>query len=425
MWAMVCVEHTGVLGSDVVRSGAMRSGAMRSGAVRSDTVRSGVVRSSAVRSGAVRSDAVRSDAVRSDTVRSDTVRSDTVRSDTVKQWVDYMMMVFVPLWYWVIPYLCTCTHSATQDDQVVMTSGVAQQYMYTHYLSLVVFIPLLRVERQVSFSTIGKVLLSGIGCGLIHHTPLLYWGMSTSEGGNEYDSIIVLLVSVVVEWPSIMCGVVYCTHWCCASNPRLTCIASKREQSRGKFRRGIIFSLFCVFLAMFLPKEFWSSLDINKLKLDDQFYKLLPYMSGQTFQEIRTGVIWTMTCSEYAPWVRSLHEECFESEDVLRVVATTAKGGSILGTKLGVVMGQACGKCVGAGHSDSDAWPGPVESNPDYDSDILLAVENMLEWPAYAKTANKSVQCVVITRHPLARLRSLYLYARNGIICIYCHFSCD
>ena len=315
--------------------------------------------------------------------------------------IDNIMIVFVPLWLWLTPWL---SRNISQDDRVLLATRPSEKYKY--YFFFVLFIPLLHLERRISIQNIGKVLLSGVGCGFVHHAPLFFWGM------RGYTSFLVLGVTLLTEWPSIMCGLIYFTHRWSVEDHRAP--PTKREKARGKSRRGVILALLCLFVAIFVPKEFWESIDLKNLEIDKQFYKLLPYMSAQTFQQIGTALVWTMTCSKVSPLFTLKDADCFESPEYVHVIATTAKGGSILGAKLALTIGKACGRCVGAGQRDSDAWPGPVESNPDYPSDILLAIANMRHWPLYVAASERPMKCVVVTRHPLSRLRSLYLYARNG-----------
>lgn len=320
-----------------------------------------------------------------------------------KKVLDYMAIASVPLWFWFTPLANKLYFN--HDARVVLVT--CQSENYTYCVFFVLFIPLLRLERQISFKTIGKIVLAGVGCGLMHDASLHYWGMR-----GPPSSLLALAVSVLTEWPAVLLCISYLAHRRWESVPRPA--ASKREQARGRRRRGIILALACIFVAVCTPKKFWQSLDVNNLHLDRKFFKLLPLMSAQTFQQIGVGLVWTMTCSRVAPQFRTMGEDCFDSPPSLRVVATSAKGGSVLAAQLAVALGRGCGQCVGAGLRASEAWPGPDESSPDYPSDVLLATANMREWPAYAKVAGKPVRCVVVTRHPLARLRSLYLMARNG-----------
>ena len=360
--------------------------------------------------------------------------------------LDHLMLVCVPLWGCLTPWL---SQNCSVDDRVIMTTRVSDKYKY--YVIFVIFIPLLRVERQIAFRNIGKILLAGVVCGCVRHVPLLFWGMHTRDSHTESSSTstatssstLVLVVTLLTEWPSLLCGVVYLLHRCTVSAPRPSGL-TKREQAKGRSRRGVILTLLCLFAAICIPKDFWEALHPKHLEVHKLFYNLLPYMSAQSFQQIESTLLQTLTCHDLiAPRIRTLDVTCFDPsldeednmDEVLRVLAASAQGGSELATQLALVVGRACGQCVGVGQRLFDSWPPPEESPPAYRSDLLLAMPYMPEWPAYAAAASggvgegegvgeggepraraRPVQCVVITRHPLARLRSLYLHARNGMI---------
>jgi hypothetical protein len=98
-------------------------------------------------------------------------------------------------------------------------------------------------------------------------------------------------------------------------------------------------------------------------------------------------------------------------------------------------VGTACGLCVASGERSAPGIPGPIEDLPVYPGQLLHAIVNMQTWPQYVEqqgynvssllsTASSirdeteqrkgKVRCVVLTRDPLSRLRSLYTYARSG-----------
>lgn len=91
--------------------------------------------------------------------------------------------------------------------------------------------------------------------------------------------------------------------------------------------------------------------------------------------------------------------------------------------------------CVASGERSAPGIPGPVEDLPVYEGGLLHAIINMRTWPQYVERMGYSmntllpstidtvadqevesgvVRCVTTLRDPLARLRSLYTYARSG-----------
>lgn len=99
-------------------------------------------------------------------------------------------------------------------------------------------------------------------------------------------------------------------------------------------------------------------------------------------------------------------------------------------------VGAACGLCVASPERSHAGIPGPVEILPSYNGQLLFAIINMVNWPEYAVSqgyrnpladakdavaddndsgnAIGNIRCVTTLRDPLARLKSLYLYARSG-----------
>jgi hypothetical protein len=98
-------------------------------------------------------------------------------------------------------------------------------------------------------------------------------------------------------------------------------------------------------------------------------------------------------------------------------VATPAKSGALLSAKLLLDIGAACrDSCVASGERSHAGIPGPVETPPSYDGDIVHAIINMRGWPSYAaQRGDGSYKCVSIVREPLARLKSLYLLRHTSI----------
>lgn len=95
-------------------------------------------------------------------------------------------------------------------------------------------------------------------------------------------------------------------------------------------------------------------------------------------------------------------------------MAATAKGGTVLVARTAVDIGWMCGLCVGLGHRPDSQWPPAIEYLPDYRSDVLQAYANMQNWPEYANQHGGKVRCVVVTRDPWKRFKSLYLYSYQG-----------
>lgn len=158
--------------------------------------------------------------------------------------------------------------------------------------------------------------------------------------------------------------------------------------------------------------------------LDEKLFTLLPYIPSEWFQEVGLTFTWLGTCVGL-PWLRRLglveKLECFEpgeEEGALTVSVATNKGGAVLLARLTINMGALCNACVATGSRENGWWPPPRETLPSYDyARMVLAIANVHAWPEYLerpRNKNKKVRCVVLTREPFSRIKSLYQYAYDG-----------
>lgn len=153
---------------------------------------------------------------------------------------------------------------------------------------------------------------------------------------------------------------------------------------------------------------------------------LLPYVPGELMLNAgslaMTGFCFVNRFQKrIAP---STFEECDDPEEEktgnhpLRVVVAVNKGGSVLGARLSGDLAQACGQCMALGTSTETRWP-PIPDHFPFmhhsDADIMTAIPMGAEWESYS-TQNKTrtVRCVVLTRNPHARFKSLFQYAYEG-----------
>jgi hypothetical protein len=159
--------------------------------------------------------------------------------------------------------------------------------------------------------------------------------------------------------------------------------------------------------------------------LDTAILQLIPLVPSHWFQN--AGSLLAVPLFNAAmPALRQLGLvapalQCRASGDLddVWVVVATNKGGSILGARITGEIAVACGLSATIGQRPSDAWPPPVDLLPTTPASIVLAIANVPDWPAYAaslarQAAAGHVRCVVITRDPFGKFRSLYTYAYEG-----------
>ena len=241
-------------------------------------------------------------------------------------------------------------------------------------------------------------LVAGVGCGLVHHAALFAHGM------RGYTDAASLALTLGTEWPALIA---------CEAAIRHAFSRAPRAAVR-LARMGIYGAL----AAALLPH-------VDKGRVAEV---LVPNVPGIYMQSIGTLAFRATTCLPAAlptalpPWLArealglappSL--ECREEgDDSVLVLAAPAKSGALLSAQLLLDIGARCGLCVASGERDAPGIPGPVEALPTYEGDILHAIIFMRGWPEYARARGRASRCVAIVRDPLARLRSLYLYARAG-----------
>lgn len=152
------------------------------------------------------------------------------------------------------------------------------------------------------------------------------------------------------------------------------------------------------------------------LNLDDELMTWLPYIPSEYFQAFGAMFVYYGTCVG-VPTLRKLgiveNYSCFHKDDdenTFRVFIATNKGGAVLSARMTVNIGAICGKCVGATQRENGFWPPPQETLPNYKSDLLLGQANVQNWMEYVP-AGKKISCIVMTRDPLDRFKSLYQYS--------------
>ena len=101
-------------------------------------------------------------------------------------------------------------------------------------------------------------------------------------------------------------------------------------------------------------------------------------------------------------------------KDDLWVIVSAAKGGTVLAARASLEIGYYCDLCVGIGHRPDGKWPPAREYNPPYRCDVFMAIANAQNWQEYAREHGGPVRCVVLTRNPLTRFKSLYQYIYDG-----------
>ena len=301
---------------------------------------------------------------------------------------ELFVLLHQPLLFWTAPVLAPIALGGW-DDRVIRVSRPSPKM--TYYAILVFVVGLLRRRKTGSRPRLRAILAAGLGCGLVHHAALFAHGM------RGYSTLPALVLTLASEWPALIATVAFLRSDAVPS-------ISSREAGR-RFMWAIIVGL----VACLLPH----------LNDDNAAQFLIPNVPGQHMQSIGTLAFRATTC--VLPQIKVLAGvstplNCrADGDNSTWVLATPAKSGALLSAKLLMDLGAACNLCVASGERSRAGIPGPEEELPTYDGDILHGIINMRSWPEYAASrGDGTARCVSIIRDPLARLKSLYLYARSG-----------
>ncbi len=330
-------------------------------------------------------------------------------------------LLIVPFQFGVAPLIASYL---SMDERVLILTRMSNKNTYIIMLVSCVF--LLRYVRGLKFTEVLPILVSGILCGIIHHGALFYHGM---RGYKDFGSLILTLVT---EWPALITAIATIEQLgsravanafpFIADNPKTTDVIRTTEPRGAKWVANVM--LITIF----------ALLGPNLMNVDDDAATsyLIPYVNGKYMQSIGTAYMRFRTCylPKYFSALFPAPIECWEGSNDMYVLASAAKSGALLSAQIAIEVGRSCGICVASGERSTAGIPGPIEALPVYDGRLLHAIVNMREWPDYVKQQGFDVRslvsaaynnedggrvrCVSLCRDPLARLQSLYTYARTG-----------
>mmetsp|Transcript_16255 Transcript_16255/g.21362 ORF Transcript_16255/g.21362 Transcript_16255/m.21362 type:complete len:260 (+) Transcript_16255:558-1337(+) len=129
---------------------------------------------------------------------------------------EWTVLFLIPLWFWATPLI---SRQISFDDRLLLASRPSQKFHY--YILCILFILCMRFRLKLTYRSIARIIASGIACGLIHHGPLYYFGM------RGYQSKLTFIVTLLSEWPPIICGLFVITYLLCEKYPRLSAMRPK------------------------------------------------------------------------------------------------------------------------------------------------------------------------------------------------------
>ena len=288
--------------------------------------------------------------------------------------------------WWTAPVLAP--YLGIDDRELILSRESPKA---TYLLMFCVFSVLLFRISKIKWREYLSILLSGLGCGSLHHAALFFHSM------RGYKSSHTLLLTMCTEWPALMCLEGFFRT------------SGAKYISLPTARRTMVLFL----VAMLIPH----------LPNDEQATEfLISSIPGHHMQSFGTHMLKLKTCvfPKYIPTFGQNHLKCRgdsdSDSDQIWLITTPAKSGAVLSAKLLLDISSSCNLCLGSGTRDTAGIPGPGTHVPIYKGQTVHAIMDMEEWPEYVTrhAGEGNYKCVTMTRDPLSRLRSLYLYSRSG-----------
>eukprot|EP00939_MAST-03C_sp_MAST-3C-sp1_P003664 g3664.t1 len=336
-------------------------------------------------------------------------RNSTLRPKLSRSVVEWFNLFIVPIQFWTAPWMASSLLALDSRKLIV----ARQSPKITYAVAVIVLVVALKVVCCLRNVAIAAIVVSGIGCGCVHHLPLFVFGL------RGYGDLFSLVVTLLTEWPALICGIAFVSHL----GDKFVVDGITKKLSSSAFRVLMWAALF---------GQMWPHL--SSINEKDAVAYLIPYLPGEYMQSVGTAYLRTRTCilpsilpapllaKSIDCWDSTRSNKTNDGTDML-VFASAAKSGAVLSARVVAEIGASCGLCVASGERSHAGIPGPVENLPTYEGRLLHAIVNMRDWPNYVERQgflpslprkNARVRCVTTLRDPMARLRSLYLYARSG-----------
>ncbi len=291
-----------------------------------------------------------------------------------------LALISQPLLFWLAPVVAP---AIGYDRRIILVNRPSPKKTYFVILTIAIFA--CASNLKWNFRRVVPIAFAGVGVSLVHHAALFAHNM------RGYTSLLGLAVTLCTEWPALI-----------AAERAIRFAFSPPSMHRlAKLLRVGLVGVIVAIIA-------------RNIDMDRAADVLLPNIPGHYMQSLGTAAFKARTCGWSREAASSARCRADLDDDSILVVAAPAKSGALLSAQILFELGEICGFCVGSGERAHAGIPGPVEDSPAYPADALHAIINMRKWPDWVAAQNRSYKCVTILRDPLARLRSLYLYARSG-----------
>ena len=205
-------------------------------------------------------------------------------------------LLILPAQFWTAPVLA---HQLQIDPRIILLSRPSSKLTYV--IMICVFTLLLVQSAKIEIREgLLPVLLSGFGCGVVHHAALFTFGM------RGYADPWSLAVTLLTEWPALIAGVAVvrlcALNWALTLLPFLTPSRDKSTDKNRTDKSDIIYDPPSGRGTKIFTLTMWLSLlalmypHVAAIDDKDSMAYLIPLIPGEKMQTIGTAFMRARTC---------------------------------------------------------------------------------------------------------------------------------
>ena len=234
-------------------------------------------------------------------------------------------LAVAPVQFWTAPWLSS---SLNLDDRTLLLERASPKTAYM--IAVPVFMVMLHVLAGMDKKEVAAVMLSGFGCGCVHHLALFVFGM------RGYSDLSGLALTLLTEWPALIAGLAVFRRLG-HSLVGFFVPASSSYSVSGKTVFNLV--MWAGLFSILVPQ-------ISNISDDDAVTYLIPYVPGEYMQSIGTRYLRMRTCIKPALGFGEPTLDCWDKSsgsnrnrksnngsDFL-VMASAAKAGAVLSAKI-------------------------------------------------------------------------------------------
>lgn len=209
---------------------------------------------------------------------------------TVRGIVNNPVVVFslwiLPAQFWTAPALA---HTLQLDSRTILLSRPSSKLTYVIMIVLFTFLLLFSAQMDVKKGVL-PILISGFGCGLVHHAALFTFGM------RGYSDAWSLVVTLLTEWPALIAGVAVvrrCARsWTSSAEPFFKPTVDSAvvyDPPSGRGTKLFTSAMWLLLVAVMYPH-------LAAIDDKDAMAYLIPLIPGEKMQTVGTAFMRARTC---------------------------------------------------------------------------------------------------------------------------------